>query len=95
MSRAKRGLSDGFNGGLADRGVYRIPWLSPNGEAMLVAVDHTHREVGEWVLIPWNDDETALNAAIDAETEALWERLDAEDPMHNLELFQRGTGPGP
>lgn len=83
----QRGLSDGGDGGVVGRGVHRSRWLGPNGEVILFALDHRHWEIGERTLVPWTADQHALHAAIDAATEALWERLEARDPMHNLELF--------
>jgi hypothetical protein len=74
---------------MAERGVYRIPWLSERGEAMLVAIDHRHWEVGERICIRWTDDAHGMDAAIEAATDALWDRLDTIDPMRNLELFHQ------
>jgi hypothetical protein len=41
------------------RGVWRAPWLGPNGELVLLIITHAHRLHGQPVIIPNGADEGA------------------------------------
>ena len=55
------------------RGVWVAPWKGPHQELVLIAIRQDHRLAGEPVTVP-----AGANQALAAD--ALWERLDREDP---------------
>ena len=59
------------------RGVWVASFLGPNGETVLVAVSRYGRMVGPLRFI-------ALGASHLEASDALWERLDAADPLPRL-----------
>lgn len=54
------------------RGVYRAPWLGPNGQTVFVAVNADGRLVAEGFALPGQDPEPAL--------EEMRATLDRDDP---------------
>jgi hypothetical protein len=58
---------------LLGRGVYRAPYLSPDGHAILYAVDHHHTRIAERYLM-LGDNPFTVNAE-------LWEILNHVDPV--------------
>jgi hypothetical protein len=63
--------------GLFYRGVYRQPFLGPNGEMVLIAITSEHKRLEE-VLVSIDDN------PFDA-SDQLWDRLDKADPAPTLE----------
>jgi hypothetical protein len=62
------------------RGVYVAPWVGPKGELVLLAIRHDHRLAGDPYTIP-----NGANQALAAD--ALWERLEREDPPPTLRII--------
>lgn len=62
------------------RGVWVAPWMGPKGEIVLLAIRRDGRLVGEPYTIPVG---TSHILALDA----LWERLDREDPERALQVI--------
>lgn len=63
----------------AGRGVYAAPWMGPNGEIVLLAITKEHKLAGDPVTVP-------VGASHHAAADALWERLDADDPIPGLRI---------
>ncbi|MFI5228497.1 MAG: hypothetical protein ACHQWU_05485 [Gemmatimonadales bacterium] len=55
------------------RGVYIAPWLGPDGETILVAIDSKRRLIAEPTVV-------AAGASQVLAGDALWDRLEAADP---------------
>lgn len=65
---------------LLQRGVWVAPWMGPNGEFVLIAIDRHHRIVGDPVTVPAGANHVQM-------ADELWERLDAADPMPMLKVI--------
>lgn len=66
--------------GLLDRGVYKAPWMGPNGEIVLLAVTSKHCLVSlSPIVIPAGSNHVQ---AVDE----LWDMLDAIDPLTAEEI---------
>ena len=63
-------------GTMAERGVWIAPWLGENGEMILVSVRRDRRRIEERP-IPTGSNSIAIS-------DAMWDRLEAEDPMPRL-----------
>ncbi len=61
------------------RGVWMAPWLGPNGEIILAAVDRNHRRIGDEIMVPLGGNHLAAS-------DELWDRVDRHDPIPNLKL---------
>lgn len=61
--------------GVADRGVYEHPFIGPEGERYLFAVDHRGRRIMEATVYPWTSDPSVVTDFLEA-------FLDREDPAH-------------
>lgn len=61
------------------RGVWQAPWMGPNGETILVAVNRDRRQVGAEIMIP-------LGGAHHAASDELWARLERDDPLPIMKL---------
>lgn len=59
---------------LLDRGVWKAPWMGPNGEFVLLVVTSGHT-----LLVP--PSVLALGSDYIASFDALWELLDERDPL--------------
>ena len=68
-------------GDLLDRGVYRAPCLSPRGEIILYAVDHSHchldYELGGVRYVPLGDNPIPID-------HELWDLLNRVDPLPSV-----------
>lgn len=60
------------------RGVYRLPWKGPSGQAYFVAVDRFGNRLFKATVLE--------RAEADDIVEALWDLLDREDPFPYLQL---------
>jgi hypothetical protein len=67
-------LPDSPTGRLLERGVWKAPWMGPDGEIVLLAVTADHR-----LLIP--PSVIALGSNHFKAYDGLWELLDARDPV--------------
>lgn len=63
-------LRSGLPGERLARGVWVLPYMGPNYELILVAVQGDGRALGEPVMIPWGADSVKV-------AEDLWDLLDA------------------
>ena len=62
------------SGRLLERGVHVAPYLGLNGETVLELIDHQHRKIGEWLIMPGD-------SHLDIADEA-WEEVDRLDPFY-------------
>lgn len=60
-------------GQFLERGVWKAPWMGPQGEMVLLAVAGSHRLVGEPKLLPRGCDFIAAH-------DQMWDLLDEGDP---------------
>lgn len=61
------------------RGVYVAPWTGPNGEVVLIALSSDRKLVGEPLTVPNGGNHVAAG-------DALWARLDLDDPRPQLKI---------
>lgn len=62
------------SGRLLERGVHVEPYLGPNGETVLVLIDHHHRKIGERLV-------QVGDSHLDIADEA-WDEVDRLDPFY-------------
>lgn len=60
---------------ISRRGVWVAPWQGPNGEIVLFSIDSHSKLVAGPFIVPAGSDHIAAS-------EALWEELEAVDPLH-------------
>ena len=62
------------------RGVYVAPWVGPKGETVLIALRRDGRLAGDPDAIP-------VDSSHEVATDAMWDRLDRDDPQPVLALI--------
>ncbi len=62
------------NAMMCNRGVWKAPWMGPNGEFVLIVIDSKRRLVNGPVTIPVGGDHLAV-------ADALWDFLEVVDPV--------------
>jgi len=65
---------------LYGRGVWIAPWMGPNGETVLVALNRHDRQLGDVILIPAGGNHLAAS-------DELWARVERDDPIPNLRVI--------
>lgn len=71
------GMRQAKVGPMAERGVWIAPWLGPDGETILVAVDQHHRRIG-------SECRVAAGASHVLAADEMWERVERDDPIPRL-----------
>jgi hypothetical protein len=62
------------------RGVWIAPWLGPNGETILVALNRHERQLGEQMMISPGSNSLAAS-------DELWARVERDDPVPQLRVI--------
>jgi hypothetical protein len=62
------------------RGVWIAPWMGPNGETILVALNRHEHQIGEQIMIPLGGNHLAAS-------DELWSRVEKHDPIPKLRVI--------